>query len=184
MKILSLLTVTACLIGSAKPSPAQQPWPISLEAVIGGTVGRSDNESAFCGDRAGPFFDILASGRLHPADRGGLVVALNATGHFINTYQIGCGFEEPSQENLDYFPGQGGFFGLAGWENRSTRLRVVTGPGAVGYQDTFAWIARVDVATPPAQHLSVIATLSAMMVPNWEGDSFSYFGLGIGLRIR
>ena len=110
MKILSLLTVTACLIGSAKPSPAQQPWPISLEAVIGGTVGRSDNESAFCGDRAGPFFDILASGRLHPADRGGLVVALNATGHFINTYQIGCGFEEPSQENLDYFPGQGGFF--------------------------------------------------------------------------
>jgi hypothetical protein len=75
---------------------------------------------------------------------------------------------------------------LAGWESRSTRLRVLGGPGIVISKqgETPGLRARADAALPVIGHIALTATVNTLIVPSWNGDRFYFIAGGLGLRLR
>ena len=168
------------------PLPAQEQWPVSVEAYLGATHGYSDDDDSFRGNRAGIFADLLLGMRVHGTDRSGVFIALDFTGHGVNISVTDDCVVAPDGGCVPWFPGMAGISTLAGWESRSTDLRILVGPGIVSSdsEPTPGLTSRIDGALPLFWHLSGVATLSSLFVPTWNGDRFFYVALGAGLRFR
>jgi hypothetical protein len=183
----SLLCVVALgLFARPTPATAQDRWPITLEAHVGGTRGHSDNNGRYRGARDGLWAEILAGARLHSADRAGPFIALGAGVHALNTVRTLDCAPAPGGGCVPWFPGFGAVSLLGGWESRSTNLRLLGGPGLVSSDDEEAAgiVGRFDAALPLLEHISTVASLNALVVPSWNGDRFYHIAIGVGLRVR
>jgi hypothetical protein len=183
----ALLCVTAVgLFAGPTPLIAQDRWPITLEAFVGGTRGHSDNNERYRGGREGLWADILAGGKLHSDDRAGALIALSAGMHVVNHVTTADCLPAPEAGCVPWFPGFGAVSLLGGWESRSTNLRLLGGPGFVTSdgEEAAGFAGRLDAALPLVGHISTAASLSTLVVPSWKGDRFYHLSLGVGFRIR
>jgi len=183
----ALLFVTAVgLFAGPTPLIAQDRWPITLEAFVGGTRGHSDNNGRYRGGRGGLWADILAGGRLHADDRSGALIALSAGMQTTDKgYTDDC-LPAPEGGCVPWFPRFGAVSLLGGWESRSTNLRLLGGPAFVrsAGEGAAGFAGRLDAALPLVGHISTAASLSTVAIPSWRGDRFYHISLGVGFRVR
>lgn len=183
----TLLCVAAVgLFAGPTPLIAQDRWPITLEAFVGGTRGHSDNDGRYRGGRDGPWAEVLVGGRLHSDDRPGALIALSVGMHGVNRNITSDCQPAPDGGCVPWFPGFGAVSLLGGWESRSTNLRLLGGPGFVRSEGEGAagFAGRLDAALPLVGHISMAASLSTLVVPSWKGDRFYQISLGVGFRVR
>lgn len=183
----ALLCLTAVsLFAGPTPLIAQDRWPITLEAFVGGTRGHSDNNGRYRGGRDGLWAEILAGHKLHSDDRPGALIALSAGMQTTDKgYTDDC-LPAPEGGCVPWFPRFGVVSLLGGWESRSTNLRLLGGPGFVRSDGEKAagFAGRLDAALPLVGHISTTASLSTLVIPAWRGDRFHHISLGVGFRVR
>jgi hypothetical protein len=186
MKFCKFAVLAVIALTMPAQAQAQHPWPGSLEAYLGYVNGGSDNSAAYRGSTLGFLMGALIGAALHPPDRGGPVIALDATLHGVNIVQTADCIMLPDGGCQPWFPGFGYVGLLGGWEDATTRLRGLAGPAYAGgdRNGAAALVGRVDLAPLRVARFSPMASLSALIVPSWNGDTFYYIGIGVGLRLR
>lgn len=181
--VFALLAIATVL---PEPMFAQERWPLSVEANLGVTRGHSDASARYRGSSNGGLADVLVGVRLHAPGRAGAFIALDAAAHAINWTTTSDCLLASDGSCAPWFPGFGAVAVLGGWESRSTRLRVLGGPGIVSSDNREApgLVGRVDAALPVLGHISLTANVNTLIVPSWNGDRFYFLAGGLGLRIR
>lgn len=186
MKRGLLIAPVLALLAAPANSTAQERWPVTIEAYVGGTRGHSDNVERYRGSQHGWWADLLVGARLHSPERSGAFVALAATSYAVNSVQTLDCPPAPAGGCVPYFPGFGSTSLLAGWESHSTNVRVLAGPSVVSsdHDVTAGFVGRFDLALPLAGRISAAASLGTLVVPSWNRDLFVQTSFGIGLRLR
>lgn len=186
--LFSMLALSMLALATLVPAPAvaQDPWPVSIEASAGATRGYSNASGSYRGQPTGSMAAIRIGMPLHPRDRAGAFIALDATALGVNQTRLGDCIAAPGGGCVPYFPGMLAVSALGGWESRSTRLRVLGGPAIVSadYVEAAGFTGRADLALPTFWRLSLTGNVSTLFVPSWQGDRFLYLTGGLGMRLR
>ena len=182
------LGLTAAIGSLVSPAgaEAQHLWPITVEATLGATRGLSSHSDSYRGHRSGLFLDLLIGGRLHSPSTAGAFIALDLTAHAVNFIHTADCLLAPDGACVPWYPGFAGTSFLAGWESKSTTLRIVFGPGIVTAESdrALSLVGRVDTAFPVFWRTSLTSTFATLFVPNWNSDRFVNLSVGLGLRLR
>ena len=166
---------------------AQDRWPVTAEAYLGLTRGHSDDDARFRGGRGGILAEVLVGARIHSVARAGAFLAVHAGFHGMNIVRTADCLLAPNGGCVPWFPGVGVVSSLAGWESRSTNLRLLVGPALVMPEEdenTAGFVGRFDAALPLITHISAVASLNTLVVPSYNSDRFYYLAFGVGLRLR
>ncbi len=177
---------TLFVIAVSSPATAQEEWPFTIEANIG--FGAGSTTGVYKDNDVGLAAGILLGHRLFDTEKGHAFGAVAVdfqgggptTSECIQLPEDGCVPEFPSFEVASI---------MAGWERRSTGIRILGGPSAVrAYGDwktiKLGWTARLDAAAPLFGRIALVGSLRAMLLPSYAGERFQLISLGGGLRLR
>ena len=173
---------TLPIAGSA--ANAQDVSRITFDATLGKGTGRTGGE--YVNNQTGVAADALLAARVKSTGHGALVVGLNAGVYGTGPYDAIC---RPAPGGcVPGFPEfeMGG--ALIGWQTRNALLRAMAG-AAYAQADwdgwSLAWQARLDGALPLGRHIAALGSLRSALIPNYpNGDRFSLYAFGVGLRIQ
>jgi hypothetical protein len=176
-----LLLACACALPASAAAQRARP---SLEATAGVSLGSGGGYVA----NAGPALDLLLSAPVGRTGAGTLVAAL--TGGIrgpIGGDDI-CVVAEDGGCRADFpgFVSAGAMAGLQRGSAAGGSARLLAGPayfvsedsGALGFQG------RLDAATPPLFHVSLVASLGGVVLPSYAGEMLTMGSLAVGLRIQ
>jgi hypothetical protein len=123
--------------------------------------------------------------RLRAAGRGALLAGLSAGAPWAWSSTTVC-LPASNGGCIPTFPQFLKVGALVGWENPSTTLRAMGGPAYVRAdgKQAFSLQGRVDGAAPISRHLALVASVRGTVVPNYRGDAFGVYALGVGIRMR
>jgi hypothetical protein len=183
MKISAALLALLGVLVSTRTN-AQSLWPVSFEIGMG--VGKASTSGEYRRNTNGNTLDALSALRLRTMSHGAVVASLGFGLQGTGGVTTICLPRSTGAGCIPKFPQFTAFSALVGWETRHANLRVLGGPALVrgDSSSTNAWMGRIDLATPPVLRLSLLAFFRAAVVPYYEGDSFRFQSMGIGLRLR
>ncbi len=185
MTIHALTGSMAAALALALPlnAAAQQTRAVSFDANFGVETVRTSGE--YRAPHRGSAVDALLAIRLQGAGHGALLAGLSAgtpwgwtsTSICILASNGGC---------IPTFPQFLKVGALVGWENPGATLRAMGGPAYVVAEgrQAFGLQGRVDGAAPISRHLALVGSVRGTVVPNYRGDAFEVYALGVGIRIR
>ena len=177
---ISLVLITSL----ASQALAQRQPTISLDATLG-TSGGQTNGLFMARKTQGQSADVTAALRLRPGSTNGFVVAVNASIQGAGPQLTIC-IPRADGGCVPGFPSFNIFGVLAGWERRNSVLRVTGGAAYASGEDARGQgaQARLDLGMPLFRHLALVGSLRGAHIPNVDGDRFSFFALGGGVRIH
>ena len=178
---ISLVLITSL----ASQALAQRRPAISLDATLG-TSGGQTNGLFMTRKTQGQSGDVTVALRLRPGSSNGFVVGGNAGIHGAGPQLTIC-IPKPGGGCVPGFPSFYIFGAFAGWESRNAVVRVTGGPAYANSGDHAGGLgaqARFDLAMPLFRHLALVGSVRGAHMPNVDGDRFSFFALGGGIRIR
>lgn len=178
-------SLAAAVLALALPldAPAQQTRAASFDANFGVETVLASGE--YRAPHRGSAVDGLLAMRLQGAGRGALLAGLSAGTPWAWTSTSIC-LPASTGGCIPTFPQFLKVGALLGWENAGATLRAMSGPAYVradGNQ-AFGLQGRVDGAAPISRHLALVASVRGTMIPNYRGDTFGVYALGVGIRLR
>lgn len=185
MTIHALTGWVAAALALALPlnAAAQQTRALSFDVNFGVETVRTSGE--YRDPHQGSAVDALLAMRLRGAGRGALLAGLSAGTPWAWTSTSVC-LPASNGECIPTFPQFMKAGALMGWENPTATLRAMGGPAYVRAdgRQAFGLQGRVDGAAPISRHLALVASVRGTVVPNYRGDAFEVYALGVGIRIR
>lgn len=178
---------------SAATVHGQDRWPVSLEVNAGPSYGWQDG--GYRGKRMeGLGAEILGAVRAAHVGASGLIAALSYGVQGGGDCDAIC-IPAPDGGCVPCFPEFSVLAVGVGIETANAGFRVLAGPAYVsgstdrtrldrGGSSTAGVQARLDWALPAVAHVSLCASLRAVLVPDYTGDSFRFLTGGLGLRLR
>jgi len=176
---MRLATVALLSIVGVSEASGQDLWPVTLEVNAGVGTGRSPGE--YRENRSGLTADVL----LGVSPSSGWVVAADASMQGAGPVTSIC---IPSSTG-GCVPSWPTFFSTAallGYEgSRNPSYRVLIGPAYVSDEShTIGARARFDVGARLFWRVALAGSLRITIVPDYRGDRFTLYALGIGFRLR
>jgi hypothetical protein len=169
----------------APETAAQDPVAVTPEASVGFSVGSGGTYV----HRAGPSLDLMLGMRMQETPAGTLVGGFTIGVPLPVARPLIC-ILLPSGECAPEFPqffSGGALLGVQRGSAQGPSARILAGPtyyyghrrsGALGLQG------RLDMATPPFLHTSVVASLRGAVLPSFEEETLGITSFGLGLRIQ
>ena len=160
-----------------------QATSVSLDATLGAAHGQTNGiylerrKQSLSGD-------VAFATSLHPESSRGLFVGANASFHSAGGTAV-CE-PGPGGECTEPFPSFSIVGLLIGWESARSVLRIASGIAYAKSEystGSLAFQTRIDAAAPISRHVALVGSLRGTHVPNVDGDRFTLFGLGAGIRV-
>jgi hypothetical protein len=182
-RALAGTTAAVCALTLPLSAAAQQTRALSFDVNVGFESVHTSGE--YRDPQQGSAVDAMVALRLGASGHGAIIAGISAGTTWGWSSPSIC---LPASTNgcIPTFPQFVKVGALVGWENASTTLRALGGPVYVSADGTatFGFQARLDSAAPIAQHLALVASVRATVVPNYRGDAFQVYSLGMGVRLR
>ena len=181
----TLVFILACTCGAMLPARANAQSGTSLEVTLGSSTGGGGSYS----ERGGIALDLLLAMPVRETPAGTLVAGTTAGVHGPIAGDLSC-ISDPVRGCLPNFPvliSAGAVGGLQRGSAAGASARLLAGPaffaaqeggGALGLQG------RLDAATPPLFHVSLVASLRGAVLPRFQGEALTQGSFGLGLRIQ
>ncbi len=180
--LLGTIAVT-CILALPVSSGAQQTRAFSLDVNVGRESVRTSGE--YRSPQQGAAVDALLALRLGSTGRGAIIAGVSTGTPWAWTSTDIC-LRASNGGCIPTYPNFVRVGALAGWENQRTTLRAMGGPAYISADGkvAFGLQARVDGAVPIVQRFALVASVRGTMVPNYRGDAFQVYSIGLGIRLR
>lgn len=181
-KFLNAIAVT-CILVLPVSAGGQQARALSVDATVRHESVHTSGE--FRSPQRGAAVDALVALRLGNAGGGAVIAGVNAGTPWAWASTTIC-LPASGGGCIPTYPAFLKIGALAGWENRRATLRAMGGPAYVNADGAATWglQARLDGALPIAERLAMVGSVLGTMVPNFRGDAFQVYSIGLGVRLR
>lgn len=179
-----IVRVVLCLVVPVAPVWGQR---LSSTLDVSTQIWSGAAERREFSEDVGVALEVAGVHRARVFSRGAYLVGGAAAAHGILSEV--CRVSGPaSAQCFPDFPSFLSLTALAGVEGTfGVTARLLGGPAvfSAGERGTALGLqSRVDVATPPLLHLSLVASVRGAVIPNFEGRRHRFVALGLGLGIR
>ena len=172
-----------CILALPVSAGAQQARALSLDVAVRHESVHTSGE--FRSPQRGAAVDALVALRLSNAGGGAIIAGVSAGTPWAWSSTDIC-LPASGGGCIPTYPAFLKIGALAGWENRRATLRAMGGPAYVNADGaaTLGLQARLDGALPMAGRFALVGSVLGTMVPNFRGDPFRVYSIGLGIRLR